>query len=146
TTQNEESSRLRQSSPYVSLYQVAEEKLRWKELTRPVDEVLSPEGIQYGEVTEGQTHWDLCTQKLRAEIENELSSQLDRSKGLLFEGGAGELYMGKVLTVSENFVVQEVFCNTIFVHLRKEIDRLRPVEEGQYLKVHYGNYSVALIE
>lgn len=113
----------------------------WEELTRPVDEVLSPEGFQYGEVTDAQTEWDRRTEKLKAEIEKELGDRLDRSKMLLCEGEEGEVFMGKVLVLSENFVVQEIFGNAIFVHLRKDIDRLASTEEGQYLTVHYGCYS-----
>lgn len=118
----------------------------WEELTRPVDEVLSPEGFQYGEVSAYPTAWDRRTEKLKAEIEKELGDRLDRSKTLLCEGEEGEVFMGKVLVLSENFVVQEIFGNAIFVHLRKDIDRLGPFEEGQYLRVHYGAYSVELIE
>lgn len=146
TTQNEESSRLRQSSPYVSLYQVAEEKLRWKELTRPVDEVLSPEGVQYGDVTEGHTRWDLRSRELRAATERELGEYLRGTKVLLYEGAWGEAYMGEVIGLSESFVVQEIFCNSVFAHLRSDIEQYGPVALGQYLRVRYNGYFVELID
>lgn len=117
----------------------------WEELTRPVDEVLSPEGFQYGEVSTHQTAWDRRTQELLAKIDQELGACLDRSKVLLCEGVEGEVYMGKVSILSENFIVQEIFGNAIFVHPRKEIEGLGCIEVGRDLTVRYGAGFIDLI-
>lgn len=96
--------------------------------------------------TSEMTHWERRSKELYAAIKRELGGRLDDSKALLAEGASGEVYMGKVIAISESFIAQEIFCNSIFVHLRQDIERLGPIMIGQHLTVRYNAYSVELID